>query len=60
MFTFLNVFKMGQFSVKRVAGDGNSLIPSPAISLDIVSYYSVLRYLIASAETVLCCAEYNR
>jgi hypothetical protein len=50
---------MGEFSVKRVAGDGNNLFRSLAILLENVSNYFVLRYLIADAETVLCCAEYN-
>jgi hypothetical protein len=50
---------MGALSAKRVAGDGNSLFRSLANLLENVSYYFVFRYLIAHAETVLCCAEYN-
>jgi hypothetical protein len=50
---------MGKFSVKRVAGDGNCLFWSLTILLENVSYYFALGHLIADAETMLCCAEYN-
>jgi hypothetical protein len=40
--------------VKRVAGTCVELCV-----FILVSYYFSLRYLISSAETVLCCAEYN-
>jgi hypothetical protein len=56
---FVNLFQMVAFSVKRVAGDGINLFQSLAKLLENVSYYFVLRYFIAIAETVLCCAEYN-
>jgi hypothetical protein len=45
-------------SVKGVAGDGNDLFLSHTKLLEIVSHHFVLRYLIADAETVSCCAEF--
>jgi hypothetical protein len=54
---FVNLFQMGTFSVKRVAADGNSLFWSCSVLLVNASYYFVLNYLIANAETVLCCAQ---
>jgi hypothetical protein len=47
------LFNVGSLFVKRVAGDGNCLFRSHAILLETISYYFVLRYLIAEAETVL-------
>jgi hypothetical protein len=38
--------------VKRVAGDGICFFPSLAILLESVSYYFVVRYFVADAETV--------
>jgi hypothetical protein len=43
--------------VTRVSGDG--LFGCLTILLTSVSYYFLLRYLIADAERVLCCAEYS-
>jgi hypothetical protein len=44
--------------LRRVAGDGNTLFRNHAILLKNVSYYFVLRDLIADADTVLCYVEY--
>lgn len=55
---FLIMFKIRKFAVKRAADDGNSLFQSLAVLL-VNAFFLMLRYLIAAAETVLCCAEYN-
>jgi hypothetical protein len=55
---FVNLFKMGEFSVKIVAGDENGLFRC-VIFLEHVSYYFVLRNIIADAETLSCCNEHN-
>jgi hypothetical protein len=59
LFTLVNSAQMGVFSVKRVAGDGNSLFWSLAVLLENANYYFVFRYLIADADIVLYCAEYS-
>jgi hypothetical protein len=50
---------MEAFSVKGVIGNGNCFFRGVAVLLETVSFYFVLKYHIADAGTVLCCAEYS-
>jgi hypothetical protein len=57
-FIFDDLLKVKEFSVKGLACDGNCLLRSLTILLENISYYFVLRYFIADAETILCYVEY--
>jgi len=58
-FVILFFYENENFSVKIVSGKGNCFFRAPAILFETVSYYFVIMYLIADAETVLCCTEYT-
>jgi hypothetical protein len=52
---FIVLFQMGEFSMDRVAGDGNTSLRSLPVLLETVTYCFVFQYFIADGETVLLC-----